>query len=109
MDIPHSSSLLAQIQFRERTGSNCVAENGFCPDWIRHNIGKYWSPLLEHIFLTVVSVGIGFAIAFALALIAHRRRWLTGPIVGVTGAMYTIPSVALFAILIPLTGFGFKT
>ena len=43
------------------------------------------TPLLEHVYLTVVSVAFGFAIAFALALIAHRRRWLIGPIVGVTG------------------------
>ena len=99
-------SLLAQVQIRERTGAGCVAENGFCPDWIVDNIDKYWSPLLEHIFLTLISVAIGFGIAFTLALIAHRRRWLTGPIVGVTGALYTIPSVAAFFLLLPLTGRG---
>jgi osmoprotectant transport system permease protein len=42
-------------------------------------------------------------------VLAHRRRWLTGPIIGVTGILYTIPSLALFALLIPLTGFGFAT
>ena len=83
-----------------------MAENGFCPDWIAANLHKYWSPFLEHVFLTVVSVGIGFAIAFSLALLAHRRRWLTGPIVGVTGALYTVPSVAAFLLLLPLTGRG---
>jgi osmoprotectant transport system permease protein len=98
--------VLAQIQIRERTGEDCVAENGFCPDWIAQNIGKYWSPLLEHVFLTFVSVGIGFAIAFTLALLAHRRRWLTGPIIGVTGALYTVPSVAAFFLLLPITGRG---
>ena len=97
---------LAQIQIRERTGQGCVAENGFCPSWIADNIDKYWSPLLEHVFLTVVSLGIGFAIAFGLALLAHRRRWLTGPIIGVTGAMYTVPSVAAFFLLLPITGRG---
>jgi osmoprotectant transport system permease protein len=98
--------LLAQIKFQERTGQGCVAENGFCPDWIAQNIGKYWTPLLEHLFLTLVSLGIGFAIAFSLALLAHRRRWLTGPIVGVTGALYTVPSVAAFFLLLPITGRG---
>ncbi len=83
-----------------------MAENGFCPDWIAENIDKYWSPLLEHVFLTVVSVGIGFAIAFSLALLAHRRRWLTGPITALTGAMYTVPSVAAFFLLLPITGRG---
>jgi osmoprotectant transport system permease protein len=98
--------LLAQVQIRERTGKGCVAENGFCPDWIADNLHKYWSPLLDHILLTVVSVGIGFAIAFALAILAHRMRWLTGPIVGVTGALYTVPSIAAFLLLLPITGRG---
>jgi osmoprotectant transport system permease protein len=98
--------LLAQVQIRERTGRGCVAENGFCPDWIADNLHKYWSPLLEHILLTIVSVGIGFGIAFGLALLAHRRRWLTGPIIGVTGALYTVPSVAAFFLLLPITGRG---
>jgi osmoprotectant transport system permease protein len=97
---------LAQVQIRERTGRGCVAENGFCPDWIADNLDKYWAPLLEHVFLTLVSVSIGFAIAFGLALLAHRRRWLTGPIVGVTGALYTVPSVAAFFLLLPITGRG---
>ncbi len=101
-----SGPVLAQIQIRERTGSGCVAENGFCPDWIAKNIDKYWTPLLEHVFLTLVSLVIGFAIAFGLALLAHRRRWLTGPIVGFTGALYTVPSVAAFFLLLPLTGRG---
>jgi osmoprotectant transport system permease protein len=51
-------------------------------------------------------MAIGFAIAFALALLAHRRRWLTGPIIGVTGALYTVPSVAAFFLLLPITGRG---
>ena len=96
----------AQVQIRERTGVGCVAENGFCPDWIADNLHKYWTPLLEHIFLTFVSVAIGFVIAFSLALLAHRRRWLTGPIVGITGALYTVPSVAAFFLLLPITGRG---
>ena len=96
----------AQVQIRERTGVGCVAENGFCPDWIADNLDKYWAPLLEHMYLTFVSVAIGFAIAFSLALLAHRRRWLTGPIVGITGALYTVPSVAAFFLLLPITGRG---
>ena len=98
--------LLGQVQIQERTGRGCVAENGFCPEWIADNLHKYWSPLLEHIWLSVVSVGVGFAIAFTLALVAHRQRWLTGPIVGFTGALYTVPSVAAFLLLLPITGRG---
>jgi osmoprotectant transport system permease protein len=101
--------VLGQVQIRERTGRGCVAENGFCPEWIADNFDKYWTPLLEHIWLSVISVVIGFAIAFTLALIAHRQRWLTGPIVGVTGALYTVPSVAAFLLLLPITGRGNTT
>jgi osmoprotectant transport system permease protein len=102
-------ALFAQITIHKRTGGGCVADNGFCPSWIVDNIGKYVTPLLQHIFLTVVSVAIGFAIAFALALLAHRRRWLTGTITGVTGALYTVPSVAAFLLLLPITGRGNQT
>jgi osmoprotectant transport system permease protein len=98
--------VLAQIEFKERTGAGCVAENGFCPSWIADNLDKYVTPLLEHVFLTLVSVAVGFGIAFTLALFAHRKRWLTGPIIGVTGALYTIPSIAAFFLLLPLTGRG---
>lgn len=102
-------AVLAQIQIRDRTGEGCVAENGFCPDWIVENIDKYWAPLLEHVWLTVASVGIGFTIAFALAIVAHRQRWLTTPITSVTGALYTVPSVAAFLLLLPVTGRGNTT
>jgi len=101
--------VFAGVEIQERTGRNCVADNGFCPEWIVENIDEYWSPLLEHIWLTVASVGIGFAIAFGLAILAHRKRWLTGPIVAVTGALYTIPSVAAFLLLLPITKRGDKT
>jgi osmoprotectant transport system permease protein len=51
-------------------------------------------------------VAIGFAIAFALALLAHRRRWLVAPIVQITGILYTLPSLAVFFLLLPITGRG---
>jgi osmoprotectant transport system permease protein len=104
-----SDFVVAQVQIRHRTGKGCVAENGFCPQWIADNLHKYWTPLLQHVWLTVISVAIGFAIAFALGLIAHRQRWLTGPITGFTGALYTVPSVAAFLLLLPVTGRGNKT
>jgi osmoprotectant transport system permease protein len=101
--------VLAQVQIRQRTGQGCVAENGFCPQWIADNLHKYWSPLLEHVWLTVISVAIGFVIAFVLAIVCHRQRWLTGIVGGFTGALYTVPSVAAFLLLLPLTGRGNKT
>ena len=100
---------LAQIQIQKRTGQGCVQSNGFCPDWIADNFDRYVGPFWEHVALVLESVAIGFAIAFVLAIVAHRRRWLTGPIVGVTGALYTVPSIAAFILLLPLTGRGNTT
>jgi osmoprotectant transport system permease protein len=104
------SALLAQLELHDRSAANdCVANNGICPSWIADNIDRYWSPFLQHLYLTVVSVAIGFAIAFGLALLAHRRRWLAPPITQITGVLYTLPSVALFFLLLPLTGRGDTT
>ena len=66
-------------------------------------------PFFQHVLLTVVAVAIGFAIAFSLALMAYRRRWLVNPITQVTGVLYTIPSIAAFFLLLPVTGRGFLT
>ena len=87
-------------------GSSCVRENkGFCWDWVKDNWGDVlWPALREHIVLTLIAVVIGFAIAFALALLAHRRRWLEQPVTVFTGVLYTIPSLALFQILVAFTG-----
>ena len=79
------------------------------PDWIVDNLDRYVDPFVEHVYLTVVSVAIGFAIAFALALLAHRRRWLIGPITQITGILYTLPSLAVFFLLLPITGRGNTT
>lgn len=94
---------------RSRSADSCVENNGFCPDWIVHHLDRYVSPFWQHLFLVVVSVGLGFAIAFVLALVAHRRRRLVGPVTQVTGILYTIPSLAAFFILLPITGRGRTT
>ena len=101
--------VFAQLQRRDRTGADCVADNGICPDWIADNFDRYVTPFWEHVYLTLVSVAIGFAIAFGLALLAHRWRWLSSPITQVTGILYTLPSVAVFFLLLPITGRGNTT
>jgi osmoprotectant transport system permease protein len=104
-------SIFAQLQIEDPASgdASCVSENGFCPSWIADNFDRYLEPLREHVFLTVISVAIGFGIALALALLAHRRRWLTGPIITTTGILYAIPSVAAFFLLQPITGLGNTT
>jgi osmoprotectant transport system permease protein len=105
------TALLAQLEIHNRqSGSGgCVADNGICPGWIADNFNRYLDPLWQHVYLTLVSVAIGFAIAFGLALLAHRRRWLAPPITQFTGVLYTLPSVAVFFLLLPLTGRGDTT
>jgi osmoprotectant transport system permease protein len=99
--------------FRERTSETlpCQADSGkfFCFDWARDNIDRYGTPTLQHLKLVVLAVLIGFAIAFTLALLAHRRHWLQPPLLAATGVLYTIPSVAFFFLLLPLTGRGVDT
>jgi osmoprotectant transport system permease protein len=60
--------------------------------------------LVQHLELTAIAVGIGFAIAFVLALVAHRVRRIEQPVGVVSALLYTIPSLALFQLLVPFTG-----
>lgn len=79
---------------------------GFDPAWVVENLDRIGGLLLEHVYLTGLAVGIGLVISFALALVIRNRPRLYGPVVGVTGTLYAIPSLALFALLTPVTGLG---
>jgi osmoprotectant transport system permease protein len=87
-------------------GSDCIRENGqFCWDWFSANFDTVFAPrIVEHIQLTGIAVGIGFVIAFAAALIAYRYGWFDTPFTIISGFLYTIPSLALFQLLVPITG-----
>jgi osmoprotectant transport system permease protein len=90
--------------------TSCVAKNeSVCLDWIGDNLDRFVTPTLQHLALVAVSVLVGFVIALGLAILSHRRRWLIPPFIGVTGVIYTIPSIALFLLLLPITGRGFVT
>lgn len=96
--------------FRDRSESSCIRDDGaFCVGWVIQNYERYVTPTLEHAFLVVVSVALGFAIAFGMAIASHRRRWLVPPFIGATGVLYTIPSLAFFFLLLPITGRGNNT
>jgi osmoprotectant transport system permease protein len=73
-------------------------------EWAVDNLGDIWASTVEHVWLTLIAVVIGFAVSFPLAIVAFRHRRLYGPILGVSGVLYTIPSLALFAALVPFTG-----
>lgn len=77
--------------------------------YVESNWTELSHQLSIHTTLTLQAVAIALAIAFPLAVLARNVRWLTGPILGATGVLYTIPSLALFALLAPFTGIGRTT
>ena len=91
--------------------SECVSENRtFCTDWVRENWDPVLQPaLVEHVQLTVLAVAIGFAISLAAALLAHRISHIERPFALVSAVIYTIPSLALFQLLVPITGLTVTT
>ncbi len=86
--------------------SSCVVHNHlFCSDWVSHNWAPIlWPALRQHILLALVAVTIGFVISMALALAAHRYRRLERPTILITTFLYTIPSLALFELLVAPVG-----
>jgi osmoprotectant transport system permease protein len=86
--------------------SSCVVHNRlFCPDWVGHNwTAVLWPALRQHIVLALVAVSIGFVISMSLALLAHRYHRMERPTLLVTTILYTIPSLALFELLVAPVG-----
>jgi osmoprotectant transport system permease protein len=78
-------------------------------DWIASHLDEFAFRLGEHVELTVIAVGVGFIIAFVLSLVILREPRTEAPITWITGTLYTIPSLALFALLIPYTGLTLLT
>jgi osmoprotectant transport system permease protein len=71
-------------------------------DWVLDHLEEIGQQTWEHVFLTVVAVTIGLLISFPLGVYAFRHRRAYGPITWITGLLYTIPSLALFVILVPI-------
>ncbi len=77
--------------------------------WIPEHADEILQRTLQHLQLTFIPVGIGLVISLVLAVVAIRNERLYGPITRTTGVLYTIPSVALFPLLLPYTGLGTDT
>jgi osmoprotectant transport system permease protein len=77
--------------------------------WIGRNSGQIIDRTWEHLTLTGLSVAFGLVISVALAIVAMRWRWSYPSITGFSGLLYTIPSLALFALLVPFTGLSDTT
>jgi osmoprotectant transport system permease protein len=86
--------------------SKCVVQNQqFCSGWFFNNWKAVFQPrLIEHIELTLIAVAVGFVIAFTAAIFAYKQRWFETPFSLFSAFLYTIPSIALFELLVQVTG-----
>ncbi|MFP5351752.1 MAG: ABC transporter permease [Actinomycetota bacterium] len=77
--------------------------------WVTDNLDEIVARASEHLQLTGIAIVIGFLISLPIGIYAFRHRWIYGPVTWVTGVLYTIPSLALFAFLLPYTGLTVQT
>ena len=78
-------------------------------EWVFAHLDDLWAATYQHLQLTIIAVVVGLAISAAVSLLIYRDRRFYGPLTGVAGFLYTIPSLALFALLVPLTGLSILT
>ncbi|MGH2915926.1 MAG: ABC transporter permease [Solirubrobacteraceae bacterium] len=86
--------------------SKCVVANGqFCSGWFFHNWSSVFEPqLIQHIELTAIAVGVGMPIAFSAAIFSYRHAWFESPFSLFSAFLYGIPAIALFEVLVQVTG-----
>lgn len=91
--------------------SACVANDAtFCADWFAdHWSSLFWPALVQHIELTLIAVVTGFVISFLMAVLAHFQGWFAAPASAVSSFLYTVPPLALFQLLVPVSGFSVLT
>ncbi|MGW1072508.1 ABC transporter permease [Streptomyces sp. NPDC002537] len=86
-------------------GQNCLVTNEWiCGEYLRTRGHELTDATLQHIGITLASVAIGLLVAFPLALLARRWRAAAGPVLGLTTVLYTVPSLAMFSLLVPFFG-----
>ncbi|MFE2034913.1 ABC transporter permease [Streptomyces scopuliridis] len=84
---------------------DCLARNEWiCGDYLASRRGILWDAVLQHLHLTFLAILLAVLIAVPLALAARRWNWAVGPVLGITTILYTIPSLAMFSLLLPLYG-----
>ncbi|MEU1943499.1 MULTISPECIES: ABC transporter permease [unclassified Streptomyces] len=84
---------------------NCLISNEWiCGEYVRTRGQELTDATLEHVWITLASVAIGLLVAFPLALLARRWKVVAGPVLGLTTILYTVPSLAMFSLLLPVFG-----
>ena len=90
--------------------SDCLLRNTWvCAEYYRTRQGELVDATQQHLFITVVSVLAGLALSLPLALLARRYRRAEGLLLGTATALYTVPSLAMFSLLLPVTGLSTTT
>jgi len=83
----------------------CLAANDWlCGEYVRTRGQELLEATAQHVWITVAAVGIALLAAFPLALVARRWRAAAGPVLSLTTVLYTVPSLAMFALLLPVFG-----
>ncbi|MCB5165997.1 ABC transporter permease [Streptomyces bambusae] len=84
---------------------NCLVANDWvCWEYVRSRSQELTDATVQHVWITVLSVLIGLAVALPLALLARRGPRWAAPVLGLTTLLYTVPSLAMFSLLLPLFG-----
>src|SRR5687767_12867613 len=78
-------------------------------DWVASHASEIVTRLGEHVLLASLALIVGFLLSLGFGLLIRAHPGLNAPITWVTGVLYTIPSLALFAMLIPVTGLTLLT
>ncbi|AXE22339.1 ABC transporter permease [Streptomyces globosus] len=86
-------------------GQGClVANDWLCWEYVASRSEELTDAAVQHVWITAASVLTGLAVAVPLALLARRGRRWAAPVLGLTTLLYTIPSLAMFSLLLPLFG-----
>ncbi|MFF5448857.1 ABC transporter permease [Streptomyces sp. NPDC012888] len=86
-------------------GRGClVANDWWCWEYVTSRGPELTDATVEHVWITAVSVALGVLVAFPLALLARRGRRWAAPVLGLTTLLYTVPSLAMFSLLLPFFG-----
>ncbi len=98
------------VAHAQTLADDCLVRNEWiCAEYVTTRRDEILAALGQHSMITVVSVVLGAVVAFPLAVTVRRYRGLAAPLLGAATALYTIPSLALFSLLLPFTGLSATT
>ncbi|HUJ65385.1 MAG TPA: hypothetical protein VLX59_07605, partial [Acidimicrobiales bacterium] len=73
-------------------------------DWLKGHVDYFWQLSRTHLYLALVSVLIGLLLALPIGALGARFPKSYGPILAITTVLYSLPSLAVFALLVSITG-----